>query len=191
MPGATVLGSYIQGDTKPLSGGFVTDITSPNLSTEITAQFTLDVDAALAAPVPEAGAREIGPFDCAGLVSRSSLLFLVLFFWYRSSSLYSLSSSLITLPQTAHNCCLKIKVEVKDSDIYGNAIQCFTFLKDGSNKLKYFFNHRGKKVHIFTNKLNQVNKVPKIVGNRPAQSDLEGWVAEGGTQDDEVWRPAN
>ena len=72
--------------------------------------------------------------------------------------------------------------------MYGKAIQCFTFLSDDSNKLKYFFNHRGKKVHIFLNKENVVNKIPKIVGNWPTQSDLEGWVAEGGVQ--EPWRPA-
>lgn len=82
---------------------------------------------------------------------------------------------------TGFNCCLMIKSIVKDADIYGKSIQCHLNYVETSYKAKHFLNHRGKKVHIFTNHNFVVTKTPKVVGSWPAVGDLEGWVEAGGT----------
>lgn len=85
---------------------------------------------------------------------------------------------------TGYNCCLMIKASVKDSDIYGKAIQCHLNFIEYSAKAKHFFNHRGKKVHIFTNHNFIVSKVPEVVGSWPGGADnLTAWVEDGGEQD--------
>jgi len=68
---------------------------------------------------------------------------------------------LLLLICTANSCCLLIKATVKDSDIFGNAIQCFTnYIEESGKKAK--LNHRGKKVHIFENHNRRVVKDPKV-----------------------------
>ena len=68
---------------------------------------------------------------------------------------------LATYTCAANSCCLLIKATVKDSDIFGNAIQCFTnYIEEPGKKAK--LNHRGKKVHIFQNHNRRVVKDPKV-----------------------------
>jgi len=85
---------------------------------------------------------------------------------------------------TGENCCLLIKLKIRDSDVNGNAIQCSLNYVASSTKKKYWQNLRGKKVHIFSNHNGIVSKVPKIVGRWPKNKvgvEFESWLLEGGS----------
>ena len=71
------------------------------------------------------------------------------------------------------DCCAYIKLQVPDSDLQGNAIQCTLNYSETSQKKKYWNNLRGKKVHIFENHNGLVSKDPKIVGSWPKKYDGE------------------
>lgn len=84
---------------------------------------------------------------------------------------------------TGESCCLLVKLKVRDSDINGNAIQCSLDYVQTSEKKQYWLNHRGKKVHIFSNHNNIVSKVPEIVGDWPKGiegAEFENWLLEAG-----------
>ena len=88
---------------------------------------------------------------------------------------------------TGPDCCAYIKLQVPDSDIQGNAIQCTVNYSETSQKKKYWNNLRGKKVHIFENHNGRVTKDPKIVGNWPTSlegddklPEFEAWLREAG-----------
>lgn len=84
---------------------------------------------------------------------------------------------------TGESCCLLIKLKVRDHDINGNAIQCSLDYVSESTKKQYWLNHRGKKVHIFSNHNNMVSKVPNIVGDWPkgiVGAKFEEWLREAG-----------
>ena len=84
---------------------------------------------------------------------------------------------------TGQDCCLLVKLTVRDSNINGDAIQCTLNYVETSEKKKYWQNHRGKTVRIFSNHNYQVSKVPKIVGDWPkgyTQEEFEQWLLEGG-----------
>ena len=49
---------------------------------------------------------------------------------------------------TGYNCCLKIKLSVRDKDTQDKAIQCQLIYEEGSEKEKWWLNARGKKVFI-------------------------------------------
>jgi len=85
---------------------------------------------------------------------------------------------------TGENCCLLIKLKIRDSDVNGNAIQCSLNYVASSTKKKYWQNLRGKKVHIFSNHNGIVSKVPQIVGDWPkgiVGVEFESWLLEGGS----------
>jgi len=84
---------------------------------------------------------------------------------------------------TGDSCCLLVKLKVRDSDVNGNAIQCSLDYVSTSTKKQYWLNHRGKKVHIFSNHNNMVSKVPEIVGDWPkgiTGADFEEWLRVAG-----------
>jgi hypothetical protein len=84
---------------------------------------------------------------------------------------------------TGESCCLLVKLKVRDSDINGNAIQCSLDYVSTTTKKQYWLNHRGKKVHIFSNHNNLVSKVPNIVGDWPkgiVGAEFEDWLREAG-----------
>ena len=82
---------------------------------------------------------------------------------------------------TGMNCCLKIKLDVRDSDANHKAIQCQLIYDEGSEKEKWWLNSRGKKVFIFPNHNDFVRKVPEIVGDWPKGiDDFEQWLRDGG-----------
>jgi hypothetical protein len=85
---------------------------------------------------------------------------------------------------TGTSCCLLVKLKVRDSDATGKAIQCSLDYAEGTEKQKFWLNHRGKKVHIFANHNGIVSKMPKIVGSWP--NGIEGdefteWVRQAGS----------
>ncbi|KAK1736265.1 hypothetical protein QTG54_012865 [Skeletonema marinoi] len=85
---------------------------------------------------------------------------------------------------TGENCCLLIKLKIRDSDVNGNAIQCSLNYVASSTKKKYWQNLRGKKVHIFSNHNGIVSKTPQIVGDWPkgiVGVEFESWLLEGGS----------
>ena len=85
---------------------------------------------------------------------------------------------------TGENCCLLIKLKIRDSDVNGNAIQCSLNYVASSTKKQYWQNLRGKKVHIFSNHNGIVSKTPQIVGDWPkgiVGAEFESWLLEGGS----------
>ena len=89
---------------------------------------------------------------------------------------------------TGIDCCALIKLQVRDSDIQGNAIQCTLNYSETSQKKKYWNNLRGKKVHIFENHNGRVSKDPKIVGAWPKSlegadklAEFEAWLRDAGS----------
>ena len=93
---------------------------------------------------------------------------------------------------TGYNCCLLIKLIVRDADIWGKAIQCQLIYTEGSNKEKFWLNSRGKKIFIFANHDEFVTKIPTIVGNWPkgqGPGDFSGWLEDGGDPNRTDWIP--
>jgi len=82
---------------------------------------------------------------------------------------------------TGYNCCLKIKLDVRDRDTQDKAIQCQLIYEEGSDKEQWWLNARGKKVFIFSNHNEFVSKIPEIVGGWPKGiKDFEQWLRDGG-----------
>lgn len=88
---------------------------------------------------------------------------------------------------TGYNCCLYIKLIVKNSDTFGNAIQCQLMYTEDSNKHKFWLNSRGKKVFVFANHNHLVSKIPQLVGGWPQRNEGEeswlAWYEDGGDPD--------
>ncbi len=85
---------------------------------------------------------------------------------------------------TGENCCLLVKLKVRDSDLNGKAIQCTLNYVETSTKKQYWKNLRGKKVHIFANHNGKVSKIPQIVGDWPKGMEGEEfvtWLSEAGS----------
>ncbi|KAL7546806.1 hypothetical protein ACHAWF_016016 [Thalassiosira exigua] len=120
--------------TDPIAGGVVVDPSTPN-----TPEGDVKLDAAIDDyNVPPPPAPEAGTDDAAG-----------------SGTLPDAGAR--ELPTfdcdglTGYNCCLMIKMMVPDADVMGKAIQCRLIYQEGSNKDKFWFNSRGKKVFVFAN----------------------------------------
>ena len=85
---------------------------------------------------------------------------------------------------TGEMCCLRVKLAIPDSDINGKAIQCSLTYEEHTEKMRYWRDLRGKKVHIMANHKGKVNWTPFISGYWPDDgkegAEFEQWVLEGG-----------
>jgi len=91
---------------------------------------------------------------------------------------------------TGYNCCLYIKLKIRDTDKRGKAIQCQLVYEEGSNKERWWLNSRGKKVFIYANHNELVNKIPYIVGDWPVGvGNFSGWLEDGGDPNRTDWIP--
>ena len=69
---------------------------------------------------------------------------------------------------TGTSCCLRIKHEVRDADMYGRAIQCTLGYKESTCKAQWWLEtDTSKKVKIYANANEMVREDPMIEGSWP------------------------
>ena len=166
VSGATV-DEFITEETSQTvdGGGTTTDTTAPiagGVLTDGTAENTPEGDAKIEAALAEVAASG-GEVEAAG-----------------ERTIEPIDCSGLT----GENCCLLIKLIVRDSDTNGKAIQCTLNYEETTAKKTYWRNLRGKKVHIWANHNGLVSKNPQIVGDWPKNlegAEFESWLLEAGS----------
>lgn len=147
--GAPVVDAVARNTTDPIAGGIVVDSTVSN---------TAEGDAKLSAAIQSAGLASVANIT-DGTVNEVPL---------------PEAGQRTLMPfncdgLTAYNCCLLIKLKVRDSDFHGNAIQCQLMYAPGTSKEEYRIvkGPTGKVVPIYANHNDIVSKIPQIVGEWP------------------------